>query len=987
MFVTPSITPIPILAAEEEEEDNFTTMPNYRWRNQSITNTNVTEELLGDQYIINNTNTGAGAQNFSKSRALNSRDFYFESRFALDIGGNNSLDYATEEGDAWDWDNSDEYWYDEESNVSDFDDGSLENWEAYSANTAVINEDGWLKAHRDEDVNNVQIRDNSISVDASKYKYIAIELYSDTGEINYVIFHETSKDVLTCPDNIPNNTKELVHGEFNSDWKLTESQLKVMVVFVDSGFHTVYFNMTYLYDTSLGDIEGFSHGAATDYSYVSPEGYFIAKPKSGEPYISFYSSSGLTISFDNFDYFRLRAMSFSAMDCISTYVHVLGGNWELVNVFNPIQGIWNEWEFDFSGDSDLSEGDVIDRIALDWDDESGNFEGDEYVFVDYILLTGHWSKTDGFKFSLLDTDDIEGMAFQFTRDTDSSYNISIDMYNTTGGTALDYDYSFDYNIDVDGWLLLRVDWNLDKRQAKITFEFENGTDIIRINRITDLYGDNIGFEELLLLEDGFPSLCINNTIGPNARSYVVISYIDACWVIIDWREPSAGSSWTFEAGGGDETITQYSDSFFRSVSPYGCSVYQTSTGGHGKYYILDIDRFDGLTFDHVINQTDLDQDDFLSFYMGIYNVAKNGSLEQLFIVKIQILSTVNRVLYRITVGDTLVFSDYSSEITKSEGSFSIYYESESKVIMQYKFSNIEDDFEGMLTSIPKGEDFTKEMVVVFGYQARTSYVNTDDIVSFSIGGFEVTRKDILTGLVGMILGPFFQLLAILFSPFILLFQLLTLAFIKAFKDLLSGLEPFFDILGGIFEVAISALGDTFGSIIDGLETAFEGFLSAVQSAVEGIWLWLFGLALLFAEFLEDVLNFLIPILISLAALIWSFLAGIVFWIWATLGLPDLLAILGLIISIAFAAINSIPVMLQTLIDLFLFWHLWILIGIWVIVLPMQAAQCDGVSDFLERILGILCIDCVPFELFGFGGWFPLAIPLIFWTCAEIIVLV
>jgi hypothetical protein len=831
--------PQPVLAAEEEEEDNFTTMPNFRWENQSITDSAVQEQLIGTQYFVNNTNAGTGTQKFAKSRQLTSRDFYFESRFAIDIGTHLAQS---------------EYWTDVKSNISDFEDWSEEDWNEGVGNDlfAVVNgsEFGgnglWLKVRGEEEL--VTINATGLSVDATTYDWFSFEFRPFRQNITRIRIFDSGNNLLATDNNLYLKDVNYLFNEYigGGSWTGTETEIRI--------------------ELQCNDGVGF------------------------------------------------------------------GGYNEASAYFN-------------------------------------------YTYLD----TATWSEDDGFKFSLLNADDEEGMSFQFTRDNDLSYNISIDMYDA-GGIALDYDYSFNYSIDVDGWLRIRVDWHLDKKKVKVLLEYDNGTDIINIRRITDLYGGNLGFPVLLLLEEGFPSLCINNSVGATARSLIYIDYIDADWNILEWREPS--DSWEFEFLPAT-TVYQNDEANFTAISPYGCTMYEKSINDLSKWYQLSVDRFDGLSFEYKAHQEALENNDDTRFNFAVYNVHRNGSLEPIFRFYIWINpGSPDEIVHYIYVysedQSNPVISRTSSTVEECEGSISLYYESASKIIMQYKYSDANDDYQGTLTGRPIGEElFTKEMVFILSYKVGTDQGGaSDDVLEFNIGGFELTRKDILGWIIGAILGPFFNLMGILFSPFIILFQLLTLTLVKAFKDLIVGLEPFFTMLGAIF-----------GTIIDGLElvlkAAIEGIWSYLEDALVDIIGWLLLLADIIAELIIAIVEWIFPIISEVIQVLWGFIMAILTWVWEDFIVSTPL---GFIIVLIVEAIAAAPEIFMGIINLFLFWQFWILIGIWIIVLPMQAAQCEGVSDFLERILGIFCIDVLPIELLGFGFWFPLAVPLLFWTGANIIVL-
>lgn len=1127
-FITPLFLITPVLAAEEEEEDNFTTMPNYRWENQSTTDSAVQEQLIGDNYeIYNANNQTSGTQKFEKSRQLISRDFYYESRFALDVGGNETeyfrdivgdpcdftegdqegwrsygdttdfnvvdgilsyetidkwdgiqwdfrgdesegihsnfeikvkasrsvqvyfftrydgsgtamnvftigtswdiyssdiidsifdwayfntlssetetcifyvdfielngdLDYAThvegEIGDTWDWEDSNEYFYDEESNISDFNDGTTEGWYNRSYNFDMTNYNGWLNVTAEEVASTGAIQRNG-TYDADTYKYFAVELSMISGSIDFWRFLDVGWNILIQgDDNIVEGTTVLLSGVFDADWSGTETALIFYYDWVSNAIgNEFHLNFTFLYDQALGDLEGWSRvgGADLRYDFVNPEGYISVHPDSTYSYM-YYSETGLNIDSELFTTIKVRikanenGLRFGIRDSSN-----------LLSSYYGLTTTFVEYTFDISIDSDWSGVETGIGIVLSELSGEGNFEGDERFDINYVLLTGHWSDSDGFKFSLLNADDEEGMSFKFTRPnhTVNEYNLSIDMYDSVG-VALDYTYSFNYDMDVDGWLRLRAGWNLDKRIVKMLFEYDNGTDILKVGRITDLFGSYIGITNLLLLQDGFPSLCINNSMGALARSYVVINYIDADWSILDWREPVG--TWTFKSG---VTYTQNLDTDFTSVSPYGVEAFYKSVSDKNKFYVLTVDRFDGLSFDFDMKQEDIDQGDRIESSIAVYNVHKNGTLERLLLIidylygEFEAPSGHTFYAYIGPDDDTDFYKGYAS-IDQVKGSISIYYESRSKVIMQFQIEGyLEDDNihsdSGSFTAIPCGEEqFTKEMVVVFGYRVETDNSGAgDDIVSFRIGGFDLVRKDIIGSIVGAIIGPIIGLIAWLFSPFILLFQMLTSGIGKAFKDLFSNLEPLFGILGGVFGTVIGGLEEGLGLIIDGLGAAIGGFLTTLEEglvlAFEGLWVLLFTLADSLGQFIIDVVDWLVPVLSDMINSLIGFIAAVIFWLWDALVLPDLLVILAFVITYFGGVLTNLPQIIADVATvLFFLGNLGLVLWwVWCVFLPVCTYNpAEAAGEIIDRFFK----TAWPWDITGFNIYVPqgvLVLPL------------
>ena len=1113
-----------MLAAEEEEEDNFTTMPNYRWENESTTDSAVSEQLIGDNYeVYNYNNETSGTQKFEKSRELNSRDFYFESRFALDIGGNQTeyfrdaigdacdfeegdqdgwvalmtptitvsdgimkiiideayegarfvlpksrsieifekvririkcseegrtllfglrkddqitylneyftltknwktheaikaafdgtpdedytdirfqitsgsfpltlyvdfveiiedLDYAThiesEVEDTWDWEDSDEYWYTEEENVSDFNDGSTEGWDNWGVDTDVSNDDGWLEIRANMVADRLEVNVSSLSIDASVYRYLTMEAHCINGMVDTInVFDSDLNPVGVDTTNIADGEYYLYNLDLgaDADWTGTETGLGLYFYFTSSSAdNELELNMTYLYDMALGDVEGFS---GSEREYVNPEGYYQGTCAAGD-YEGIYTPSSLVIDTDLFTILKIRTRT---DDPNLTMKVRRADDWTFVGDLKSYSGTsWVEFEWVLSDDSDWIG--TCTKLELHVDEDDGTLDGNELVIIDYVLLTGHWSESDGFKYSLLNADDEEGMSFQFTGNSDNSYNLTIDMYDSVG-VALDYTYNFDYAFDVDGWLRLRVDWHLDKRNVKILLIFDNGTIILRVRRITDLYGGYLGFSNLLLLKGGFPSLCMNNSVYALARSYVIINYIDADWETIDWRDPGS-PVWTYNWG----SKSNYADSYFTAISPYGLTAYHKDRGDTYKFYRLTADRFDGLSFDVSTEVANLDTgtyNDWASFGLCIYNVQPNGTA--MFIGEIFTETMGGSIgtscgVYNAT-GDIIHEIKLASGYEDQQLDFSFGHKSAQKAIMHFHYKTETFDEGRQLTFGQEfAEDFTQEYTFILYYGYRTSWAGAaDDEIDILMGNFELVRKDIWDILLGTLLGPLYWgstvagniinfVLSVPLAPFILLFQALGTLLVKAFKDLATALEPFFGALA-------DTLGGIFGTIIGGLE-------EALIFAFEGLWGLLWLLVAQFGQFVYDVLEWLIPILVGLIEIGWGLIMSILIWLWDDFiaGSP-----VGFIIVLIAEAVDRIPYVLMRVINLFLFWQFWILIGIWIIVLPMQAAQSDSISNFFERVIGVLCIDCFPFEFF-LSFWFPLAIPLFLWTMSNILVI-
>lgn len=1088
----------PVMAVEAEEEDNFTTMPNYRWHNETETSATVDEHLEQDLYVIDSVNNETtGSLDFAKSRSLNSRDFYFESRFQMDIGGSQveyfkdvlgnpcdfdegdiifidiathatselldgfvqitgddtspwmswgyydfipdlsvavyhtveyrvhvdrsglstyfkfyhdggkvtygavdldegwnivewdirdyystidsfsylyilgdddlvavatfdyvrlygNLDYAThvedEIEDTWDWEDSKEYWYDVEDNVSDFDDGSMEVWvgiddtEVNWASGGVLyvwpwpSASGWL---------NITSTGNSIA--AATYRHFAGEFVVDFDaleNITDIYFYDSADNEIFHWDTVIEE-QELVYGEFNGDWSGTETELTICMKMSDTLLNYVEINMTYLYDTELGDIEGTT---GLTRQYVNPEGYLIGNMAASSYVIYSIPCSDADI-IDNFDYIIVKGRAHTnTINIKAKFVfhdYSSSGEFPLTRYFDV--SVWNTEFWDVSEWSNYKDaGKNVKSIQLVLRDDSGNFEGDEFIDIDYILFLGHWSETDGFKYSLLTEDHEEGMSFQFTNPNGitGQYNMNIDMFDSVG-VALSYDYQFNYT-ENDGWLYLDVEWHLDKKKIKILFEYENRTIIVKTRSIYELFGPT-SRERLILLEKGFPRLCMNNTIGSLAKSMFVIDYIDADWRLLDWQEPLG--TYTPINVNYHAAQTQDDRNNFDSINPYGCSLYNRSVTEKSHYYQLSITRFDGIAFEVAIETLGLDAPDvydYAMFVASLWNIQPNGTKIPALELELHIHGGAggNNGKFRLFNGTEIVdmvFQQTFFPTNNIKAKISMFMSNSDLIVLQ---SESVGSGSTARRTIEREGNWTSEWVLNFMYVVKTSLDGaTDDIINIGITGFEIARKDWIRDIVVAVLSPLIGIFMLVLTPFILLFNGLMLILIKSFSMLLdgivSGLGSLLGVLGTTISLAIggiaAAIWDLIGSVLGTINSTLAGL---VGTLFEALWLLSSELSTLLeiiililivslTIFLEDLF---IQLSLFMDFFVNDFLIPIFAAIIASLGLTELFDFIGTWLE----GIVSIIVPLIQL--MFALWgYIWAAAAFWMVPARFQAA--------------------------------------------------
>ena len=301
------------------------------------------------------------------------------------------LDFAThiesEVEDTWDWEDSSEYWYDVESNVSDFNDGTIEDWTLTRGDTLNVTDDGWLWLY--DDANDfVQIDTAGLTIDSTTYAWFTLEFFwnsSDGNDWVRVDFLDSGDNIIgNCLDDVEANTKTLISIDFDldGDWAGVETAIKIKHTLLNPFDNiNIFMNMTYLYDCELGDVEGFDRtsGAALDYQYVNPEGYISVLPNTDLNYIN-WAETGLSIDSAVFTYgiVRMRVneiglrYAFYGGTLLEDYNVATSTDWFIHEVDLTLDDSWSGIETGFG-------------LSLPENSGEGNFDGNERFEIDYVL--------------------------------------------------------------------------------------------------------------------------------------------------------------------------------------------------------------------------------------------------------------------------------------------------------------------------------------------------------------------------------------------------------------------------------------------------------------------------------------------------------------------------------------------------------------------------------------------------------------------------
>lgn len=1146
-----------VLADEAEETDYFTQMPNYRWENQSTTDTAVHEQLLGNYYeTYNANNETSDTQAFAKSRKLNSRDLYFDSRFMVETGGDeveyfsdvvgdpcdftegdqegsmgNSLDndlvengifsgnpngaynniniygisldisvevynrfvvrynyvrssgtiysfvlYVTNElgsgkyvslgiaitdgnwhilnvqltdsdwvdgrkitslylrsvcttpshatsdliaidyiqlfedleysthvegevEDTWDWEDSNEYFYDSYDNISDFNDGTTEQC-VEKLGTTIKNENGWLVA---EDINLVYVDfSDTLTIDASVYKWLTYEFTSNES-INYITYYDVDDNAIGADLTVyAADTKYLVSKNLglDADWTGTEDGFYIEMFNVLNEPNKIELNFTFLYDVELGDTEEWY---AMERMHTNPEGFYtvsttagsideLASPTGQVIYPDIFSTMIIRMKVsDPTMYFQIKG--YNGVDYITlTHIDYLSTSWSIYTLDLNEAGYWYDSEY-------------WGRFNIRLDESDGILDGDESVNVDYILVTGEWSDESEFTYSLLNQNDEEGLSIGFNRFnlTNNDYYLNVSLYDSIG-IAEEYSTTFTYDYTSDGWLFIDFEFDLDKKEIKFLLEYENGTDILKTRLWTDLF-TNIGTQQLLLFETGFPQLCLNASTDSFERVWFLIDYIDANYDNIEWRHPS---------GSHTSSAYIYSDTFsqdvwtFDAVSPYGMAVYSQDIGSSKEqWYMIDVDRFDGINFDVEATGKLLDPDDEQTFTFEAFNVKKNGSLEWVYTLQWTSLTFGSsgggfaKVAVWIPRDNSLRYLGFSNDVQYFTSSMSFYYESPDKVILQTTFDTNEtepDSNQMTFEPINEADKFTKEWVFYHSFSVtNTNDGYNSDEMSIKIGGFDLTRKDILGDIAGAILSPIVNVLSIIFAPVFLLLQFLGFVITRGLKFVVDILGPIITLVGttisGALTAAFSALSvvldtalgeiggfiDDVAGFIDDVADAIAGFGEAIVTAIGGAFgnfiAAILELASDAADLLLAILDFLFVLLLDSIELVIDLICAGLIFLWNLFGLPDLGPLITQLIDMFFDVITGIPQLITDISEWIFFFGSFVLVIWWAWCVLLPIASLDP-GEAMGQIVDRFFAGIFPWDILGIHFYIPQGIVMI-----------
>lgn len=541
---------------------------------------------------------------------------------------------------------------------------------------------------------------------------------------------------------------------------------------------------------------------------------------------------------------------------------------------------------------------------------------------------------------------------------DSDYYTTEILFTASdAGSGKNKTMSGDERIYDNEWYILKISYDLFESETKFRLSFMNGT------KVFDYYW----YE--LRTEDWTPSLFTEMKTGLTIRGWCRtggqqiiyrIDYINAPFKERDWKQTIDGSA---------------SDADWLSESPLGVLVQDDLSAEDSEWQIVvpELDSVSGTMFH---GGGFFDSGDSSYFSVVLYGMdGDDGDMHKVAEVRLnKQYSGPSGVNFSLLDGNGNVEDEYThgtiAYTPKTEFSISLV---EDRSIVEisgrcWQDHADEDAFGDVYASIDVSDhvdDPSSEFVVRTYYYSNFDY-DFEFVMKFEEFGW--LERNIFED-IGRGLG--LELLFLLAGIFPALFRFLASIF-KVVGDAIilaiEALEPFFSVIRDAvkdLEEFLTAIGTAIGEIADDIWASIGDALDFIIDAIEAI---LDELILI----IGDILNEVFIVLGTLISVIVEFIADIIFWIWAELGLPDVLAIIDLFLTPVFTIVTGFPAFIidfSTLLTLFVM----LILGFywfWLIFLAFAEKGFNVFAGFGEMVNRLFT-----FYNFSFLGIGPVPFPI------------
>ena len=983
------------IASEEENIDSFDVNPKSgRW---NVTNDNNTDDLVTDSILrmttINNlTSDGiTDPVGYEMNRGLTKTDGKVEYRMAASGGGNQT-----------------EFFRDVIGDKADFDEGDSEGFTLNGAGSTSV--------------------DNGIFTVVTGAAAAFGGMDSITDFFSYPLYHTI--EFKFKADSVFDAVVFLGRdgGFIKSLFFTTETDWTIESLTIDREFdrfhirknnvaeeHTFYFE----YIKVIGDLDYATHiegeiedtwdwevdnstenwtGTGVNNLNVS-EGFLRGTMAVGA-FAVLDSPANLNIDTDLFNLFIIR-MNTSDTDVDFEIRAKINAGFESVTSVTSISSTSQTiYTFDLSDDSDW-EG-TCTQLEIKFTEPPGVFEGDEIVFIDYILLLGHWDDSESV-IGLFDQDNLRPLLNVSTVFTsDNSHAITSDKaYFTVELLDLDNEVAYlatsDNFTDVsDLWIEVTIRYDVLRSRLTVTIAADNGTRIDKWIYPAD-FTEVSGRIPSLFSHEKAPAVFTSTFSQAISWQEMKLDYIRAPFKEREWTQVSTPTDPNWLADRWDFARAQDN---IDDVSAW-------------RLNIPSLDSLSGIMSFNTTNNTLLQDGDTFTISFAVFGVdADDGDAHELIKIRyfIQTVAPPAPPAYgvniRIFTNETKIFEKTTVENNPSNRNdnpstvFSMTLTEDRSTIglkaQVFMNKGNLDEFEDIIASQSLSgvvEDPSQEFIL----ETRYDMDFDGDVEAVAvIESFAWFERDRLTGFPGQVEAPtatggggtnwlamiFIELgrfiadaFGFILSPlFVVLGTLIT-----GIGDVVGGILT---AIGGLAAEIAAAVWSGIGSALDFITTAVAAIAADIWTALitelEGIVDDILGFLVLAADVLGDVVFEVLDVLLGLAgdilAGIINFIAGAVFFLWEALGLPDILAILDALLTSVVETITAIPQAIIDLMDFFipLFIVILALYWFWLVFLAFASAGFDPFAGLAEMFGRLMTTVPIPIPLSG-NLPFPIAL--------------
>jgi len=621
--------------------------------------------------------------------------------------------------------------------------------------------------------------------------------------------------------------------------------------------------------------------------------------------------------------------------------------------------------------------DVIDKgILVVTDVGDGTSDGcymirylqktDDKIEMRFKIDTNGYADTwDYYKFIIAGEDANNYFMLHLTDFNDSNYyDTEIEYTSLTGGGARSTDLNGSERFFDNEWYIFKVTFNILESKMRFRLSFDNGTSVF--NYIWQELKPGQGHTPSLF---GQQNLEIRVSMAGATNGVTNIFYTDYI------KAPFVEAYW--------EQTTDGADADWLQEQPLGVVVQDDILGEWSVWEVTvpDLDVVSGIMFNGgAIFASSADKE--ASIAVAIFGVdADDGDLHEVGRIKLQKNYGSYSTNYSIIEGGTTLGDSYIhatiAYTPRAEFSMALVDDRELLEIKGrcYHDHSDEDSFGDIYGLIEVGDyvdDPSNEFVIRVAYYCDFT---ADLEFSMNFEEFAFVHKDIFADIgraIGNLISSFFEFIFIgLFKFLATIFKVvgeLIIAAVDALAPLLTGLATW---LNDIWTVIEEITGWATGILND--------ILSAFADIGQIIWIYFENLVSDLAIWLQDILDLVIPTLLSfLGTIITSILEfGWAFWygLWAAVGLEGVFEIGDLLFTGFLQFITGLPQFINDWVAFLVgISSLFAVLGfIWIFIFPI--ALGNDVSGYFDGLIFTASFDItLGISALGFKVPIPIFIP-------------